>query len=287
MNRDRHEINDDEIRIISGKESAPRAKRRRPATKLWAILASAFLALAAIGIATLLLNKPGETGPMEPAASIPAPAFPIPDPHSTGNAYVAMTDTVVGGNRLRILSPLNATPSLHVGPDILDDPSVVMALWAADLRADNGRIVGAFVEKGSLASKGEAKAGFCAIIDGKMTIGVADATPLLEQTLETDGYFFRQYPLVVGNQVVENKPKGKALRRALAELDGEPVIVMSRERLSFHDFSQSLVDLGASNAISLVGASAYGFAVADDGQRVELGEKWAEMPANINFLVWK
>ena len=79
-------------------------------------------------------------------------------------------------------------------------------------------IAGAYVVKGELLSKGEAKAGYCSIVNGEVNIGVADATPMLEEALMKDGYFFRQYPLVAGGQLIENKLKGAALRKALAVL---------------------------------------------------------------------
>jgi len=121
----------------------------------------------------------------------------------------------------------------------------------------------------------------------KLTIGVADATPFLEQALETDGYFSRQYPLVVANQIVENKPKGESLRKALAELNGQTVVVMSKEKMTFHDFSQSLVDLEVTNAIYLVGGKGYGFAMGRAGEKVEFGLKLRKMPPNTNYIVWR
>ena len=46
------------------------------------------------------------------------------------------------------------------------------------MRADNGGIVGAFVLKGEPKAWGLSKCGYCASIDGKVTIGVADNSPL-------------------------------------------------------------------------------------------------------------
>lgn len=60
---------------------------------------------------------------------------------------------------------------------------------AADVRADNGDIVGAFVLKGEPKAWGLSKKGFCATISGNVTIGVANNTPLFEEATETEGYF--------------------------------------------------------------------------------------------------
>ncbi len=152
---------------------------------------------------------------------------------------------------------------------------------------DNGEILGAFVLKGNLLSTGRSKAGFCAIIGGAITVGVADTTPFLEQALDSGGDFFRQYPLVVGSQIVENKPKGKSYRKALAELSGKMVVIMSCDKMTFHDFSQALVDLGVTNAIYLVGSTAYGFARVEDGSIVTFGEKVENSPEHVSYIVWR
>ena len=198
-----------------------------------------------------------------------------------------ITDTVVGDVPLVILTPRDATPQLQIGIDVLQTPDVVMAVQAADIRSDNGGIVGAYVVEGNLVSKGQAKSGFCAIIDGNITIGVADATPFFEKAIESYGYFFRQYPLVVGNQLVENKPKGRSLRKALAEWNGTTVVLLSRSRLTFHDFAQTLVDMGVANAIYLVGSEAFGFAVDSEGNRTEFGKEAPSPEASTNYIIWR
>lgn len=201
--------------------------------------------------------------------------------------YVEILDTVVGRVPLVVLTPHDAVPSLHIGADVLQSKDVVLAMQAADIRSDNGGIVGAFVVEGNLLSRGKAKTGFCAIIDGTITIGAADATPLFEKAIESGGYFFRQFPLVVGNQVVENKPRGDSLRKALAEWRGATVVVMSRIAMSYHDFSQTLVDMGVTNAIYLVGSSSAGFAVDSYGVRSDYGEKSPPPYENVNYIVWR
>lgn len=201
--------------------------------------------------------------------------------------FVTITDTVVNGEQLMIFKPANLTPTLQIGGEVLSDSTAAFVVQAAGVRDDNGGIVGAFVAKGELLSKGEAKSGYCAIIGGKMSIGVADATPLLEQALESDGYFFRQYPLVVAKQMVENKPKQESLRKALADLNGEPVVIMSRERMTFHDFSQTLVDLGVTNAIYLIGSTSYGFAIDPQKRKVEFGRREKTIPQNTSYIVWR
>ena len=159
---------------------------------------------------------------------------------------------------------------------------------AADVRGDNGEILGAYVSEGNLLSRGNSKAGFCAIINGKLIIGVADYTPYLEQAIESGGYFFRQYPLVVGGQAVENKLNLSSLRRALAELNGEIVVIMGDKKQTLNEFSQTLVDLGVSNAIYVIGGNeAPGYAKDEKGNRIEFGKKCDSPYPNSNYIIWE
>ena len=244
-------------------------------------------AVAIIATVYALLWGSDDTADSEELAVTQEAAAPGDTATVVKKGYVEITDTIVGNVPLVILTPRDATPKLHIGIDVLQTPDVVMAMQAADIRGDNGGIVGAYVVEGNLVSKGQAKSGFCAIIDGNITIGVADATPFLEKAIESDGYFFRQYPLVVGNQLVENKPKGRSLRKALAEWNGTTVVVLSHSRLTFHDFAQTLVDLGVANAIYLVGSEAFGFAVDSEGNRTEFGKEAPSPEASTNYIIWR
>lgn len=287
---DRHDIDDNEIRVISktGSGDKPRGANRR-----LGLLAAAMLCLAAIAAAVYLMTVGTEKEELPVKTSEPSElALPeitpvIETTTASSKPYCEITDTVAGGHRFLLLTPRQATPSLGLGAKALN--GAVLVVQAADIRRDNGTIVGAYVLQGKLLSKGQAKSGFCAIINGKMTIGVADSTPLLEQALETDGYFFRQYPLVVGGQVVENKPKGESLRKALAEIGGAPTVVLSRDRMSFGDFSRALAELGATNAIYLVGSASYGFATDQEGRKIDFGVpgETSSLPENTNYLIWR
>lgn len=289
---DRHDIDDNEIRVISKSEPG---NRRDGSTRWPRFLAAAMLCLALAASAVYLLTDWAENEELPVETFKPAIQAPAVSPITPGETaadevrpYCEITDTVAGGHRFLMLTPRQATPVLELAEEALADTSAALVVQAADIRRDNGNIVGAYVLRGKLLSKGQAKSGFCAIINGKMTIGVADATPLLEQALETDGYFFRQYPLVVGGQVVENKPKGRALRKALAEIDGAPTIVLSRDKMAFGDFSRALAELGATNAIYLVGSASYGFAIDQEGRKIDFGipGEISSLPENTNYLIW-
>lgn len=206
--------------------------------------------------------------------------------------FIEIRDTVINTIPLRIYIPHNAELTLHIGKMDLNDKSVIYAAQAADIRADNGGIVGAFVLKGEPRAWGLSKDGFCASINGEVVVGVAKNSPYFEMATEEEGYFFRQYPLVHEGRIVENEPKGKSIRRSLCNSNGKVFMVESLERITLHDFSQYLVYLGADEAIYLVGSSAYGWAVDKNNNRHEFGDKSfytgeKVIPENVSYIVWR
>lgn len=287
-----NDINDDEIRIISSDGGHSQNRRRsRKALYMWVAL---IVTLVAAGVIAAIYIYDDDEDEQEfcavpvPLAESAAPVEVVAaDTVVETKPFTIRRDTVVDGVGLTVLTPRNAVPSLAVGADVLNDTSAVLIAQAADVRRDNGGIVGAYVLRGELIGKGEAKAGFCSIINGEITVGVADATPMLEQALTTDGYFFRQYPLVVGGQIVENKPKGKAVRKALAESDGQICVIISNDKVTFHDFAQALVSAGVRNAIYLVGSNSSGRYVDADGNAFIFGKTAGIDIKNINFIVWR
>lgn len=293
MNEQKYDINDDEIRIITSAGSSETLPKKGKVRKRLIILIFSLSLIILGGIVWLLIlfysaSPSSSQSDMYPAAISPLPAKSV-DIHSQTEpeSFCSVTDTTVNNIRLRIFTPRFATPSLAISDNVPNDSSIVLAALAADVRGDNGEIAGAFVLKGNLISKGQAKAGFCSIINGELRLGVADATPMLEQALETEGYFFRQYPLVVGGQLVENKPKGKALRKALAEYDGNPCIITSLDRLSFHDFARTLVDLGINNAIYIIGGDSPVIYRDKEGKRCVDGNIRSYDSEYINYVLWK
>lgn len=287
------DISDDEIRIIGNSAAQTSPKRKPRLYRQWWFW-TAISVLLVVGVLTTwaIINQhsieprltSGEIGCASMVSDAVAPTLVKTEP-----ADVLVFDTVINDVPLQILTPVNAVPELILGIPDTTDESLVLGLQAADIRADNGGIVGAFVLKGELLSRGVAKKGFCAILGGKIQLGMAESTPLFEEATSQDGYFFRQYPLVSNGRMVENKPKNKAVRHALCELDGRIVIVSSLDMESFHDFSQSLADLGVQNAISLVGADAYGFFRAQETGFSSWGtdvHRWKDAE-NVNFVVWR
>lgn len=293
------EIRDDQIRIV-GEGGGNKSPFR---LNVW-VIALSVLGIVIIGVIILLSTKHTEEEAEVLEAPEPALFEPvtIPEPvkpHWIGKEVDSLTtgfteilDTLVNDIPIRIFIPHNAEMSLHIGRMDKSDKSIVYTAQAADVRADNGGIVGAFVLKGKALAWGLSKKGFCASINGKITVGVADNTSLFDDAIANEGHFFRQYPLVKDGQVVENALKGKSIRRAICDRQGEIFMVETGTIESLHDFAQALADMGVNQSVYLVGSSAYGWAVDEDGKTHEFGEDnyyrgRRMMPQNTSYIVWR
>lgn len=207
---------------------------------------------------------------------------------STGEAFTEHVSRTVNDIDLNIYIPHGAKAELAVGTPDSTDSSIILAAQAADIRADNGKIVGAFVLRGKPVSWGLSKKGFVAIIDNEISIGVAENSPLFEEATEKDGYFFRQYPLVSEGRAIDNEPKGKAIRKAICDRNGEIMVIMSAGRESFHDFAQALADFGVDNAVYLVGSDhSYGFCRDRQGRFIPFSQKHRDSWKYENYIVWR
>ena len=201
--------------------------------------------------------------------------------------YTDVSEETANDVSLMVYIPRNTTMSLMVGmPDSMDS-KIVFAAMAADIRKDNMQINGEFVLSGEKLARGTSKKGYAAIINNKITIGVGESTPLLQQAIDNKGHFFRQYPLVSDGKLIENKPKNKSIRRALAVRNEQVIIVESKSRESFHDFSQALIDIGVSDAIYLVGGDSFGWYYNSEHVRQKFGKELPDIPENISYIIWQ
>lgn len=204
-------------------------------------------------------------------------------------SYTEKLDTTINDVVMSIYIPHKATPELILGVPNHKDTSIILSAQAADIRADNGKILGAFVLKGEPKAWGLSKKGYCAILDGKISVGVSDNSPLFEEATETGGDFFRQYPLVDNGNVIENEPKNKTMRKALCSRSGQVFVVVSETNESFHDFAQALVDLGVDNAIYLVGGrDSHGWYLGEDKVFKDFStSKKRRHFTNETYIIWK
>ena len=285
MKSNKYDIQDTEIRVLGDSSPAPKRKWG------WIILIAALaIGVVASIIAFSCARSQEEEGIFEKSARqvIPHPLRGwMQSLDSITDICVITKDTTINDIPMRLYVPLNMTPRLEVGYKCIDDTTKNMLLFqAADVRADNKKIVGAFVLRGKPLSWGLSKKGYCGIIGDQVTIGVADNSPLFEQATEVGGYFFRQYPLVSEGMLVENELKSQSTRRGLCELEGRVVVAETFTPESLNDFSQALVDLGTTNAIYLVGSSAIGWHRTMDGLGIASGQWEPRVYKNVSFIVW-
>lgn len=198
----------------------------------------------------------------------------------------AIKDTVVNDIPIRVYLPLNAHARLQIGTKCLVDENTILAFQAADIRADNFKIVGAFVEAGKPVSWGISKKGFCAIIDDVITVGMSGNSPLFELATDREGYFFRQYPLVADGIPQHSELRSQSIRRALCDVNKHIVVIETQVRASMHDFSQLLTDIGVDNAIYLIGGDSYGVYVDLQEKTHRVGTLNAIPYKYTNYIYW-
>ncbi len=282
------EIKDDELRVI-GRQ----AQEKRPVskTRTCIIIIVAILAAVVIGILTFRGNAPEEAPTVFEPVSVPSEERNLPligNYADTVNAYTELLKYTINDIELNIYIPHNSKPVLQIGQPAKDDQSIILTTQAADIRADNGKINGAFVLGGKPMAWGLSKKGYVAIINDQIRIGVSENSPLFEEATEKSGYFFRQYALVDNGVLVENEPKGKSIRKAICERNGEILVVVSETPESFHDFSQTLVDFGVNNAVYLVGGDTFGYYRDSDGTATPINESdRTQLYKNENYITWK
>lgn len=294
MNENQNSILDDKFEV-AGRWPSSQHQEDKDKKKKWAIAIAICMAFALILVAVLalLLNRERtpdiENGVFDP---IPIAVRPSLAPLGKASAVVPYTekmDTVINDVILSIYIPHQSIAELTIGIPSIEDKSIILAAQAADIRADNGKILGAFVYKGEPKAWGLSKRGYCAIIDGIVTVGVSDNSPLFEEATERGGYFFRQYPLVDNGNVVENEPKNKTMRKALCSRSGQILMIVSESDESFHDFAQALVDLGVDNAVYLVGGhTSYGWYQNESGMTEEFAPSNArKVFKNETYIFWR
>ena len=268
------QYSDNEIQVLG------RPSKRSNKKWMWLLP----LLIAGIAMAFFLTLDKEETVDVKHfKTELKAPLRKQPEPEMTsGVDYEAQVVNDVWLYVFRILD-MHAELSLDISE--YADSTECFIVQAADIRKDNGKFVGDFVLNGEKLSSGKRKEGFCAIVDGRVTIGMSTDDEVMNHCMVNGGSFFRQYPLVVDGVMQPSNVKGKSIRRALAQNEDGLYIVMTEERESVHNFSEALVDMGMKNAISLVGGNkAYMYWMQDD-------ECWEsdelEKVDNRNFIVFR
>jgi len=279
--------NGDEVYFLGSDSDKPKVNKK-PQKLKWLIIIVSLVLVLLISFFLLIRNKAPEYY-FEPETSESVSEITVSgnESDSLPKGYIEVLEETVNDVPLFLYIPHNSVMSLAKGLQDKSDSTIVFIAQAADIRADNFDIVGDFVLNGKRLSRGVAKAGFCAIIDGDITIGTADNTPFLQKAIDSGGYFFRQYPLVANGKLIDNNIKNKSIRRALGIRNGKVIMIESRSMESFHDFSQALIDVGINEAIYLVGSTAYGWYYRKEGVKTEFGVEKEDNPENTTYIVWR
>lgn len=197
-------------------------------------------------------------------------------------AIITINQDTIDHVILRIYTLHGGKAELHLGPMDPNDKDYLLAVNAADARADKNEPVGMFVLNGSIKAKGDNKNGFCAILDGQVSIGRQGETPLFERVINEGGSFFRQYSIVNRGETVAISPKGKSYRRALCVTEGVVQVIESQNPVSFETFSSALTDLGVKDALALVGGDVFVSCPSDTISR----PAGTHFPGE-SFLIWR
>ncbi|MBQ8673952.1 MAG: hypothetical protein IJ511_07890 [Bacteroides sp.] len=263
----------------------PAPRRRRP---IWPWGVAVLLGVLAWLLWGPSLKEEDAALPL-PAEETPVKASPemfFQEVADAGESSVTLMLDSINGVTLRIYALHNLHAELLPGIPDPNDESILFAAQAADIRRDNGKVVGDFVVRGEKQSNGKSKVGYCAIRDGIVSLGTTLNNEVMEACIRDEGDFFRQYALVMGGEMQPNRLKGKALRRSLARQGEELYIVESVNRESLYDFSEALADIGFTEAIYLVGGSSYGFYRSEDGMH-EFGEQGRTPYPNTNYILFR
>ena len=248
------QYSDNEIQVLGSTSNRSRKK--------WVWL----LPLLVVGISWALLVTLGKEETVDIKhfkTELKAPSPRQPEPEMTSG--VEYETQVVNDVWLNVYKILDMHAELSLDVSGYTDSTECIILQAADIRKDNRKFVGDFVLNGEKLSSGKVKKGYCAIVDGKVTIGMSADDEVMNHCMTNGGSFFRQYPLVVDGVMQPSNVKGKSIRRALAQNEDGLYIVMTDERESVHNFSEALVDMGMKDAISLVGGNkAYMYWMQED-----------------------
>ena len=284
MSKETFDIGDNEIRVVGSTMSKEGNSKSQHRWRLWI---GVLLLFVLILLGWMLIHRSAKTpSSYEPAPIIDTTQVVTFESPVKVKAYTQVRHDTINDIPLCIYTPIGGHVELLLGKLPDNDKSIILAAQAADYRADNGQISGAFVYKGELLSRGHPKYGFCAIIGDKLTMGMSPETPLFERAVEQNGYFFRQFSLVHDGQSGETLPKGKSVRRALCYFQQTIVVVESVERESLHDFSQALIDMGVQEAVALVGSVQLPLYEDEDGNRVtQEVEHWAKVQET--YIVWR
>ena len=139
MSKRINDIQDDDFRIIGAPTVNKSEEKRSNRKPLWI-----YAVVVGVVCAVPVVFDPM---PVQKPESVVEVIKPLGDYSDTTKAYTEHLRDTINDIPIDIYIPHNAVPQLIIGVPDIYDKSIVMTTQAADVRADNGKIVGAFVQK--------------------------------------------------------------------------------------------------------------------------------------------
>ena len=211
----------------------------------------------------------------------------------TVEAGVTLLTDTINDVQLKLYGMEGLRAELSFEEPATDDEEVYLYTNCADVRADNGKVVCAFVQKGELLSTGNNRSGYFAAVGDNTVIGVESNDSIQNYVMENGGYFFRQFALVSAGQIGDIRLKGKVERCALGMKEGKLYYIETVNRESMYDFAEALCDYGFTDAIYITGGCRHRYYRDKDGTKHDMGNPAVQDDdktldgAGLPFLVFK
>jgi len=179
----------------------------------------------------------------------------------------------------------------HIRPDFT--PENYLCVPGAYTTMDT-QIDGLYIQEGNVISEtlNNKLTGACILSKDSIQILSSEEIndQLLNQIKQSKKSFFQQSLLVKNNQIVPcDLFHGKEnLRRALIEFkDNHYLIGESQTRVTISDFQESLVKIGAINAVNLdMGTWSEGWYKNHSGEKITVGEKMYSTNKQTNWIIY-
>ncbi len=286
-------MNDNEIEIL-GTEPQPDNSGKRRTALLVGILV---LIAAIVVVLILLLRQNGKQANQEATNNAQEGEIEevATDTKATVDTFCVryiMNSSSPADTLLRVFKPGAASVELLISKDYdTNDASVIFATQAANLKAEDGGIIGDFVYKGTTLAQGCADSttlGFCAIVNNKVILGKANPTNYLDSTISSKGFFYRHYCYVTGNGPEVFSNSAKSYRRAICIISNKDVaVVESYGRMSMTDFAQALYDNDITLAVGLMGSKNLDEWYRTDSSRTVIYQNPYGPNPNRNYLIFR
>ena len=155
-------------------------------------------------------------------------------------------ETTINGVHLHLTHVINMDASMTTDTASYDADNVrVMAAAAVSNGNDD------IIMEGKVLARGKKHDGFCAIVNGNISIGKTVNDDVARYCTERKGFFFRQELLLSNGELQPSLEKGKAVRCALAKQGNDVYVVITDGEESLHDFANAMKAAGVTDAILL------------------------------------